>query len=210
MAFKFAIFASGSGSNACAIISQAASMDLKPEFVFVNNKNATVIDKVKSLGIDVIVLHQTKPQVDVEFEQQLLVHCQNYQVKWVFLAGFMKILGQTFLAYFKENSFYRVINIHPSLLPEYPGLRGYERAFTDNKNIYGHTIHLVDEKIDHGPILYQGVLKRAENDTLEDFKERGINAENTSYKKVFASMSEAPEDFILKHINNCKVEHLNS
>ena len=81
MNFNFAIFASGSGSNACAIIEQAFSLGLKPKFLFTNNDDAGVIGKVKRLDIKVITIEQKKPQVDIEFEKKLVEYCQEYNVE---------------------------------------------------------------------------------------------------------------------------------
>lgn len=184
MAFNYAIFASGSGSNALALIQMGKSLGQAPSFIIVNNKNAGVIDKANQEGIKVILIETTNPKVEVDFELELVKICREHKIKWVFLAGFMKILGKTFLEAFSNDSFYRVINIHPSLLPLYKGLNAYEKAFTAGDLVYGFTVHLVDEKIDHGQIIYQYEILSQEKDNLNDFKNRGLELENIYYPQI--------------------------
>ncbi|MFX4528027.1 formyltransferase family protein, partial [Acinetobacter baumannii] len=87
------------------------------------------------------------------------------------LAGYMRILSETFLVHFKDpRGFYRVVNIHPSLLPAFPGKGAYEEAFNYGVKVSGITIHLVDEKVDHGYILAQEAFPRFDDDTLATFK----------------------------------------
>jgi phosphoribosylglycinamide formyltransferase-1 len=201
MTETYAIFASGSGSNAMSLIEMGMSLNHDPSFLFVNKKDAAVINKAESRGVKVIVIETEHPKVDLEFELKLLDLCKQYNVKWVFLAGFMKILGKTFLENFKGDGFYRVINIHPSLLPKYKGLNGYEKAYVANDKEYGFSIHLVDEKIDHGEILYQRIILRDKKDSLEDFKSRGLTLENKDYPLVFKNILINKEKFITECLN---------
>ena len=198
MTEAYAIFASGSGSNAMSLVEMGKKLGKQPSFLFVNKNNAAVIKKAKDAGAQVIVIETDHPRVDSDFEVKLVELCRKHNVKWIFLAGFMKILGRTFLDEFKSDGFYRVINIHPSLLPKYKGLNAYEKAFAANDKEYGFSIHLVDEKIDHGEILYQRTIVRNELDSLEDFKKRGLEFENKDYPLILENVLRDKDSYIKK------------
>lgn len=201
MESNYAIFASGSGSNALALIQAGKKLKRPPSFIFVNNENAKVIEKAKSEDIRVIIIESLSPRVDIDFENKLINICNENNIKWIFLAGFMKILSENFLKTFNEGQFYRVINIHPSLLPMYKGLNAYEKAFESNEQKYGFTIHLVDEKIDHGQIIYQHKIDRQKGDSFKEFKQRGLSQENEYYPLILEKVLTNESDFINSILN---------
>ncbi len=117
-------------------------------------------------------------------EEQLFQTLQQHKVELLVCAGYMKILTPYFLARFQSDPFRpRIVNIHPALLPAFPGTDGYEDAWKYGVKIYGSTVHFVDNGIDTGPIIGQTALRREENDTFEIFKERGLQAEWKLYPK---------------------------
>ncbi|HEY9791086.1 MAG TPA: formyltransferase family protein, partial [Candidatus Obscuribacterales bacterium] len=106
------------------------------------------------------------------------------------LAGYMRVLTPAFLQQFRHaDGYFNVINIHPSLLPAFPGAHGYEDAFNYGVKISGVTIHLVDEHVDHGPILAQAAFERYDDDTLETFKARGLELEHKLYPAVLQEIA---------------------
>jgi folate-dependent phosphoribosylglycinamide formyltransferase PurN len=114
----------------------------------------------------------------------------EYQIDYVVLCGYMRILSPLFLQPFKDpQGFYRVINIHPSYLPSFPGADAYGDAFAAGVTESGITIHLVDEQVDHGPILAQEKFVRLPEDTLETFKARGLAVEHRLYPATLQNIS---------------------
>jgi folate-dependent phosphoribosylglycinamide formyltransferase PurN len=102
----------------------------------------------------------------------------------------MRVLTPLFLNAFKHpDGYFRVINIHPSLLPDFPGASGYEDAFAAGVPESGITVHLVDEHVDHGPILAQARFQREPGDTIETFKARGLALEHQLFPRVLQQVS---------------------
>lgn len=182
---NFAIFASGSGTNAEVLVKHAFAKNYPLKMIFTDKKNAGVIKRLEKLDIPLICIEKESMSKD-EYEQKILKVLDNHGINWIFLAGYMKILGQTFLDYFFDQklSLYRIINIHPSLLPSFPGADGFGDAFSYGVKISGITIHFVDKGVDTGPILLQETFRRDENDTLESFKKKGQMVEHKIYPKA--------------------------
>jgi formyltetrahydrofolate-dependent phosphoribosylglycinamide formyltransferase len=109
---------------------------------------------------------------------------------YIVLAGYMRVLSPAFLKHYRdENGFFRVINIHPSMLPAFPGKNAYEDAFAAGATESGITVHLVDEEVDHGPILAQRAFPRLTDDTLETFKARGLALEHELFPQVLQKLA---------------------
>ncbi len=181
---SYAIMASGSGTNALALVDHGIDIGRPAAFVLVNRKASPLLQEVPKRSIPVLYIPAKATGVDERFEQAVIDKCIEYQVDWIFLAGFMKVLGHHFLSHFEENGACRVVNIHPSLLPKYPGLGGYQQAYEAKENVYGHTLHLVNEGVDEGPILYQKELPLDLTLSLDEVIEQGKAFENLSYKKL--------------------------
>jgi phosphoribosylglycinamide formyltransferase-1 len=192
----FAIFCSGRGSNALALIEQAQRLGCKPELIVVNRNDAGILKELVGKNLNVHILDAPRGAIERSFEDEALKYCHEYNIRWVFLAGFMKILSEHFLKSFKADDYYRVLNIHPSLLPDFPGLGGYEQAYVASKEMFGFTIHLVDEQVDHGRILAQGILSRVKGDSLESFQSRGLKLENKCYPIVLTGVLENEDHYI--------------
>lgn len=158
------------------------------QFILVNKKESPLIDYFNKKDVPCFFVESKAKGIDKEFETKALELCRQHKVEWLFLAGFLKILSPDFLCEFKEENIAKVINIHPSLLPKYPGLGGYKKAFENGDAEYGHTIHLVTEGVDEGPILYQKKLSRKEGDSFDDFVSRGKSEENRSYAQVLKKL----------------------
>lgn len=166
----FVILASGVGTNARALLQRAKEKPelMKAAAVVSDRPQATVLEVAKEFQVPSFVI----PHED---ESSLLDLLAEKGCHWACLAGYKRIVGQAFLDFFSAggSKFSRVMNVHPSLLPSYPGLNSYKRAFRDGVKISGVTIHLVDSGLDTGlPILQQSFL-RDEGDSFEDFEKKG-------------------------------------
>ena len=189
---NIAIFASGSGSNAEVLITKAHALGVNVKYVITDNRNAGVIDRCKRLKVPYRIVSfmripgNTYAEDKSIHEQRIMNLLDQANVKWVFLAGYMRILGQSFLDHFynpetKQNN---VINIHPSLLPNFPGKKGYFDAYSANVQESGITVHYVDSGIDTGSIIAQEKFIRLKDDTLEDFSSRGLALEHKLYPEI--------------------------
>jgi len=191
MSLKIAILVSGRGSNMTAILDaiDVGTLDAKVALVFSNNIDAAALATAAARGIPTASLsHRGIPRE--HHEQQVLKILSEHEFDFIVLAGYMRVLSANFLRAFKdERGFFKVINIHPSLLPAFPGTHGYEEAFDYGVRLSGITVHLVDEQVDHGPILAQESFPRLPEDNLEAFKSRGLALEHKLFPKVLQDIS---------------------
>lgn len=189
---QIAIFASGSGSNAQALIEKAQKMSHSIACIITDKKDAGVIQRAKKLNTPVhivsfIRVEGNSYQQDKSMHEEIIYNVlKKYQVNWIFLAGYMRILSKNFLNKFynpktKQNN---VINIHPSLLPHFPGKQGYLDAYSANVQESGITVHFVDSGIDTGLIIAQEKFQRKPEDDLKSFSARGQQLEHQLYPKV--------------------------
>ena len=188
---RVAIFASGSGSNAEALISKAKQNKIYAVVCLVcDQPEAIVIERAKNLKVPVEVIEKNKAENKKEYEDRILKVMTRYGVQWIVLAGFMKILSQHFLGYFYDKILgqNRVINIHPSLLPLHRGLNGYEKSFADDSDYAGCTVHFVDSGVDTGQIIDQKVMVKVKDEDFESFKARGLKNENEFYPEVLEKL----------------------
>ena len=174
-----AVFISGSGSNLQALIDSPFGGSIA---VVVSNKaDAYGVQRAEQAGIPVrVISHRKKKRID--FETEIIESLSDFDVKWILLAGFMRILSPHFLSAFPQ----RVVNIHPSLLPSFPGLHAQKQAWDAGVQLSGATIHLVDEGVDSGEILIQGAVPRLASDDFSSFSSRILEIEHTIYPRVLS------------------------
>lgn len=170
---NFVIFASGVGTNAEVVLSHAKKNPdlLQPLGLLADRESIGALDLARAYPL---------PAVVAKTEKELLNQLQDWKPKWAFLLGYKKILTPTILDFFYDTdlNLHRILNVHPSLLPAYPGLGGYKKAFSDGVRVTGVTIHFVDSGLDTGIPLLQESFKRDENDTFESFVERAKEIEH--------------------------------
>jgi len=191
MSIKLAVLVSGRGSNLEAILKaiQEGRLDAAVEVVLSNNPGALALEIARKYGVPAVVV-ESKRLSRQEHEERLLECLDRFSVEYVVLAGYMRVLTPHFLQRFRDRrGYYRVINIHPSLLPAFPGKSAYEDAFAHGVRLSGITVHLVDDLVDHGPILAQEAFPRLDDDTLEAFKERGLAVEHRLYPAVLEAIA---------------------
>tara|TARA_Y100001970_G_scaffold158998_1_gene194456 strand:- start:76790 stop:77416 length:627 start_codon:yes stop_codon:yes gene_type:complete len=150
---KLAVFISGSGSNLQAIIDSISRNDLNAEITCVisNNPQALGLERARKANIASEIIDHKLFNKREQFDQEAIRILSNYKVDYIILAGFMRILSKVFIKEFEG----RILNIHPSLLPKYPGLNTHQKVLENNDKFHGITIHFVDESLDGGPICAQ-------------------------------------------------------
>ena len=187
MKISVAILISGDGSNMVELVK---SMDNEhpafPSVVISNRKNAKGLLKAHDLGVPTKIL-DTKylKNIGLEFETELIKTLQEYNVKVICLAGFMKILPKKIVDKFKD----RILNIHPSLLPKYRGLNTHARVLASNDTVAGCSVHLVTPELDEGPVLAQTKVKIKKNETVKSLAAKVLAAEHILYPKVLFDFS---------------------
>ena len=181
---KTGIFISGTGTNMAAICRNFAENKLagvdEISFVLSDKRNAPGLEKAESFGIRTIVLPKKKDEPKEDYEARLLEAVAPFGTELIVLAGFMKVLGHTFLSGYKG----KIINIHPSLLPAFKGVDAQGQAFDYGVKVSGCTVHFVDETLDGGPIILQQPVFRQDDDTKETFKARILEQEHILLSKA--------------------------
>lgn len=185
---RIALFASGLGSNALALLHHDFEV-LKSKSIIMlicDKIGAPIIESAKKYPIQICVIPKEKGESRESHEEKILRLLRVQNINWVFLAGYLRILTQKFIDSFRpsESDSTRMINIHPSLLPAYQGLHAYERAFQDGVMSSGVTVHYVDPVVDAGEVILQESFSRLSDDTLQSFIERGKTLEHKLYCQV--------------------------
>jgi phosphoribosylformylglycinamidine synthase II/formyltetrahydrofolate-dependent phosphoribosylglycinamide formyltransferase len=182
---KIIILASGRGSNAEAIYKKSKEYGYEISAIVSDQAEALVLQKAKGWNISTVVVTKGKEESRQTHEEKLLLELKNYQFDLVILAGYERLLSSDFLSKFAPKT---IINIHPSLLPEYPGMNSYGKAYNNKAAKNGITIHYVDQGIDTGEIISQFSFDAKEGDSLEEFKAQGLRLEHEHYPRVIKEL----------------------
>lgn len=179
---RVAILASGNGSNFEALAHQFQAGLLPGEliFVFSDHHNAYVLERARRLNVCAFSFEVKEFANKAAYEKALLQLLQEQQIDLIVLAGYMRIIGQTLLSHYSN----RILNIHPSLLPSFPGLHGIKDAYEYGVKVTGVTVHLVDDGVDTGPIIAQEPVMILPEDSLESLEEKIHQTEHRLYPKV--------------------------
>lgn len=186
MVTKLAVFASGTGTNFTALYNAIIKQHLPAEIslVVVDRQAAPVIAKAKALNIPVFYIKYRDYADKNLAEAAIIAQLELYEIKLILLAGYMRILTPRLLSAYPHH----IINIHPALLPNFPGRHGILDAYNAQVLETGVTVHYVDAGIDTGEIIQQVVVPRLVNDTLADLEERIHAAEHKLYPAVLANL----------------------
>ena len=181
---RLGVLISGRGSNLQAIIDAIKDGRLKATVAIVisNRADALGLDKARTAGIETLVLPQSAYSTREEYDQVLVQHLQERQVNLVCLAGFMRLLSHVFIDAFPNA----VLNVHPSLLPAFPGLDAQRQAWEHGVRVSGATVHLVTVDLDAGPIVEQAAVPVRDDDTPETLAARILVEEHRIYPKAIA------------------------
>ena len=174
-----AVFISGSGSNLNSIIKNSLKKNfpIKISLIISNNKKAYGINYAKNNKIKFKIINSKKM---INFENKALIILKKKNIKLICLAGFMKVLSDKFIKDFK----YKILNIHPSLLPKYKGLNVHKRVLKNKEKFSGCTIHFVTNKLDSGKIILQKRIKVAKHDNEKTLKKKILKIEHLLYPKA--------------------------
>ena len=183
--FNIVVLISGKGTNLQALIDASHRSSYTISAVISNKAKAIGLNRAKISGIDTYVIEQESFNSKLEFEESLATRISEINPKLIVLAGFMKVLSPQFVKLFRG----KIINIHPSLLPEYPGLNTHQRVLEDKKKIHGVSVHLVTEDLDGGPVIAQDAVYVRPDDTVESLAKRVLEREHIIYPKVVESLA---------------------
>ena len=188
--FRLGILGSGKGSNLVAIAEACAAGEIPAEIAVVISDvaDAGILDRARErqLPAEFIAPGKFRTKLDEEAEQAFVKRLGAAQVDLIVLAGFMRILKGEFLRAFQG----RVVNIHPSLLPAFPGLEAWKQALDYGVKVTGCTVHLVEQGIDSGPILGQETVPVLARDTPATLHERIQQAERRLYPRVVRALAQ--------------------
>ena len=174
-----AVFISESGSNLNSIIKNSLKKNspIKISLVISNNKKAYGINYAKNNKIKFKIINSKKM---INFENKALIILKKKNIKLICLAGFMRVLSDKFIKDFK----YKILNIHPSLLPKYKGLNVHKRVLKNKEKFSGCTVHFVTNKLDSGKIILQKRIRVAKQDNEETLKRKILKIEHLLYPKA--------------------------
>jgi phosphoribosylglycinamide formyltransferase-1 len=178
---RLAILLSGRGSNLEAIAESVARGEMEASIAVVisNRAEARGVELARERGINAVVI--PSKGVDREaYDRSLIEELQKYQVDLICLAGYMRVLSATFVRQFRN----RILNIHPSLLPAFPGLDAQHQALTYGVKVSGCTVHFVDEYLDAGPVVLQVAVPVHDADTEETLAQRILQQEHRIYSEA--------------------------
>lgn len=174
---QIAVFISGAGSNLNALIQKASEETYNIGVVISNRPNVKGLEIAQDHNIATKTLDHTLFDSREAFEREILNVLNDFQIDVIILAGFMRILTPEFT----ERFLGRMLNIHPSLLPKYPGLNTHQRALDANDNEHGLSIHFVTSELDGGPVILQVKVPITPQDTVESLQKKVHTQEHLAY-----------------------------
>ena len=179
---KIGILISGRGSNLQAIIDAVASGRLDAEIAVVisNKSNAAGLDRARKAGIESLYLDRKAYESREQFDLALVAELEKRDVAVVCLAGFMRLLSEEFVNAFPAA----ILNVHPSLLPAFPGLDAQRQAWEYGVKLSGATVHVVTPLLDNGPIILQGAVPVYAEDSADDLATRILEQEHRIYPEA--------------------------
>jgi len=175
---RIAVLLSGRGTNLVAIAAACSRGEVPAEIVLVvsNKPDAPGLERARERGIPVVAV-SGKGISREEHERLVIAEVTNVGAEWVCLAGYMRLLSPAFIARFPQ----RIVNIHPALLPSFPGLEAQHQAWAHGVKISGCTVHLVDTGCDSGPIVLQRSVLVLDDDTADSLAHRILEQEHIAY-----------------------------
>jgi phosphoribosylglycinamide formyltransferase-1 len=184
---KVGILISGRGSNMVALLEaiKERKIPCEPQIVISNVIDAPGLEKAREFGVKTVVINHKESKTREEHDKKMIDALNDEGVDIVCLAGYMRLLSSMFVQSFKN----RILNIHPALLPSFPGLNVQKKAIDAGVRFSGCTVHIVDELCDHGAILLQAVVPIFPDDTDETLSKRILRYEHRTYPlalKLFA------------------------
>lgn len=185
---RLAVFASGTGTNFSALQEAIVNQGLPAKIVLVvvDHQDAPVIQRAAKWAIPVFKVRYPSYENKAAAEQAIVAELQEHQVDGILLAGYMRILTETLLCAFPQ----KIVNLHPALLPKFPGRHSILDAYEAGVVETGVTVHFIDNGIDTGPAIAQQAVPRMPEDSLADLTERIHAVEHELYPAVLADLLE--------------------
>ncbi|MGB3364045.1 MAG: phosphoribosylglycinamide formyltransferase [Thermodesulfobacteriota bacterium] len=181
---RVGVFASGSGTNLQAILD--AQIDtIEIVLVFSNKSDAYALERAKTHNIPALVIDHKGYKSREEYDSDIIKALEPYKLDLIVLAGYMRILSPVFVRAYKD----KIINIHPALLPSFPGINSAKQALEYGVKFTGVTVHFVDEGVDTGPIILQSVVEIEDDDTEETLLKKIHRVEHQIYPKSLELVS---------------------
>ena len=177
---KAVILISGNGSNLQSIIDNADRIDLQISCVISNNKNAFGLKRAESSNLRTAIIDPGLYNSNDAFDRELISIIQQHGVELIVLAGYMRVLTPLFVSHY----FGKILNIHPSLLPKFPGLNTHQRAINASEKAHGVSVHFVTKELDGGPLICQESVIIDNLDTKETLSMKVLKKEHVIYPKV--------------------------
>jgi phosphoribosylglycinamide formyltransferase-1 len=174
------VLISGNGSNLQSIIDKAKSIDLTICCVISNKTDAFGLKRAAKVGIPCVALDEKLFDSKLSFDQEIIKVIDNYQAEVIILAGYMKILSADFISKY----FGKILNIHPSLLPKFPGLNTHQRAIEASEKIHGVSVHFVTKELDGGPVIAQEFVNIDSTDNAQTLAKKVLDKEHVIYPKA--------------------------
>ncbi|MDN4074863.1 phosphoribosylglycinamide formyltransferase [Fictibacillus terranigra] len=183
---KIAVFASGSGSNFQAIVDAIKEKKLNAEvsLLVCDKPGARVIERAEEAGVEYFTFFPKQYETKAEFETEILKRLRAKGIEFIVLAGYMRLIGGTLLADFEG----RIVNIHPSLLPDFPGKDAIGQALEAQAGVSGVTVHYVDSGMDTGPVIAQKAVMIRKEDTRESLQQRIQQVEHELFPRVLEEL----------------------
>ena len=183
---KIAVFASGNGSNFQAIVDavKAGTLAAEIRLLVCDQETAYVLQRAKKEKIDSFCFSPKSFHDKAAFEKEIVNQLKLKDVEFIVLAGYMRLIGPTLLQEYPEA----IVNIHPSLLPAFPGIDAIGQAFEAGVKVTGISIHYVDAGMDTGPIIAQKEIEVLANDTRDRLQERIQQTEHITYPEVLQQL----------------------
>jgi len=185
---NIAVLASGRGTNFAAIVRavKRGKIIANISLLICDNPKVGAIGRAKRAGIKIALVKREDFATKKDFEAKIIQHLEENKIDLIVLAGFMRMLSPEFVSRFK----FKILNIHPALLPSFKGTQGIKDAFEYGVKVTGVTVHFVDEEMDHGPIILQAPVKINKNDTLESLEARIHKIEHKIYPEAIRLFTE--------------------
>ena len=174
------ILISGNGSNLQSLIDNAKKIDLEICSVISNKEDAFGLKRAKRANINVHFVDPNLYKSREDFDKQLITIIDELDISLIVLAGYMRILSINFIHHFSG----KILNIHPSLLPKFPGLNSHRKAIDAKEKYHGATVHFATEELDGGPIISQEIVEIQPTDTEYSLAQKVLEKEHILYPRV--------------------------
>ncbi|MBL7157171.1 MAG: phosphoribosylglycinamide formyltransferase [Candidatus Omnitrophica bacterium] len=185
---NIAVFVSGNGTNLQAIIDAVLGGKIKAKIRLVvsDNEDAYALTRARDANIETFVLSPKGFSSREDYDKEIIKELEKKDIGLIVLAGFMRLVSDLFIKKYKN----KILNVHPALLPSFKGMHGIKDAFLYGVKKTGVTVHFVDEKLDHGPIILQEAVEVEENETLETLEAKIHKIEHRLYPEAIRLFTE--------------------